>query len=89
MVNNVQAVVGAYALNQNRSVRRNESQEVIQPKDEIVISKEGQSFSSMLKKLKGEEPVRQDVVDRYAEAIKNGTYNVPSADIADKMLAWL
>ena len=87
--NNVQAVAGAYAVNQNRNMRRNEVQSAAAPRDEIVISQEGQSFSSMLKELKLEDTVRPDVVDSYKQAIQNGEYSVPAADIAGKMLAWL
>lgn len=87
--NNVQAVAGAYAVNQNRNVRRSEPQSAVTPRDEIVISREGQSFSSMLKEIKGEDTVRQDKVDYYTQAIRSGQYNVSASDIAGKMLAWL
>jgi flagellar biosynthesis anti-sigma factor FlgM len=79
-------VAGTYALNQNRNVRRSAEPGATSFRDELVISKEAQDFGSMLKKLKAMDDVRPEKVDFYTKAIQSGRYNVPSADIADKML---
>ena len=86
--NNVQAIAGAYAVNQNRGARTGSAQGAAQFKDQVAISKEGQSFSSMLKELRGDDEIRQDKVDFYAEAIRNGSYSVSGRDIAEKIIAW-
>ena len=45
-------------------------------------SKEAQSFSAMLKKLKGTSEVRQDKVSEFQEKISSGQYSVPAENIA-------
>jgi anti-sigma28 factor (negative regulator of flagellin synthesis) len=41
----------------------------------------------MLQELKGMGEVRQDKVDFYTSAIESGNYDVPSANIASRMLS--
>ena len=56
-------------------------------KDEIVLSKEAQDFSSTLQQLKNaSDTVRIDKVEYYTSQIAAGTYAVQSGDIAGKML---
>ena len=85
--NNIQAIAGAYQVNSTGSLKRKAApEEKSVAKDEVQLSSEAQSFSSMLQKLKGMDDVRQDKVDFYTKAIENGEYDVPAANIASKML---
>ena len=45
-------------------------------------SKEAQTFSAMLNKLKGASEVRQDKVSEFQEKISSGQYFVPAENIA-------
>ncbi|MBR2216116.1 MAG: flagellar biosynthesis anti-sigma factor FlgM [Selenomonadaceae bacterium] len=85
----IQAIAGAYSLNTTSSARRSYAspQVTAEAKDELHISKEAKSFSSMLRELRDMDDVREDKVAAYSAAIANGTYNVPSRDIAAKMLS--
>ena len=85
--NNVQAIAGAYAMNQSAGARR--SMGVEQPRevrDEVNISTQGQSFSAMMKELKETSDVRMDKVAFFKNAIAGGSYNVSGDAIAEKML---
>lgn len=57
-----------------------------QKSDAFTPSKEAQSFSEMLNKLKGTSEVRQDRVNELQQQIASGQYNVSSADIAASLL---
>lgn len=45
-------------------------------------SKEAQTFSAMLNKLKGASEVRQDKVSEFQQKISSGQYFVPAENIA-------
>ena len=49
-------------------------------------SKEAQSFSAMLKKLKATPEVREDKVSEFQQKISSGQYSVPSENIALSLL---
>ncbi len=83
---NVQAVAGAYSVSSSGSVRRSADVQAIQKKDEVLLSNEGQSFSSMLQKLQSMDDVRGNKVQELSAKVANGSYQVPSENIAASLL---
>lgn len=89
IVNNVNPMANLYSSNALASSRyanaaigaRN-----IQKRDELSLSREAQSFSEILKKLRGESEVRQDKVAEFEQKISSGTYHVASENIAASLL---
>lgn len=57
-----------------------------QRSDEFTPSKEAQSFSAMLKKLKGTSEVREDRVSELQQKISSGQYSVSAENIALSLL---
>ena len=58
----------------------------VQKSAAFTLSKEAQSFSEMLNKLKGTSEVREDKVSRLQEQISSGQYFVSAQDIAASLL---
>ena len=58
-----------------------------QKSDSFTPSKEAQSFSEMLSKLKNSSEVREDKVAELQQRISSGQYSVPASDIALSLLA--
>ena len=58
-----------------------------QKSDAFMPSKEAQSFSDLLNKLKGVSDVREDKVNRLQEQISSGQYFVSAQDLATSLLA--
>ena len=83
---NVQAVAGAYSVSSSGSVKRAASVQAMQKSDEVHLSSEGQSFSSMLQKLQSMDDVRGSRVQDLSAQMANGSYNVPSENIAASLL---
>ena len=83
---NVQAVAGAYSVSSSGSVRRSAELQAIQKKDEVLLSNEGQSFSSMLQKLQSMDDVRGNKVQELSAKVANGSYHVPNENIAASLL---
>ena len=83
---NVQAVAGAYSVSSSGSVKRAASVQAMQKSDEVHLSSEGQSFSSMLQKLQSMDDVRGSRVQDLSAKMANGSYNVPSENIAASLL---
>ena len=89
IVNNLNSMANIYSSNAVVSTRyanaavgtRN-----IQKRDEISLSKEAQSFSEILKKLRNESEVRQDKVAELQQKIESGNYHVASENIAASLL---
>ena len=59
----------------------------VQKSDAFTPSKEAQSFSEMLNKLKGVSDVREDKVNELQAKIASGQYFVSAQDIATSILA--
>ena len=57
-----------------------------QKSDAFTPSKEAQSFSEMLNKLKGVSEVREDKVNELQQKISSGQYFVSAQDIAASLL---
>ena len=83
---NVQAVAGAYSVSSTGSVRRAASVREVEKADEVVLSHEGQSFSSMLQKLQNMDEVRGEKVQSLGAKIADGSYNVSNENIAARLL---
>jgi negative regulator of flagellin synthesis FlgM len=60
--------------------------QAIQKKDEVLLSDEGQSFSSMLQKLQNMDDVRGNKVQELSAKVANGSYHVPNENIAASLL---
>ena len=73
------------ATNQSNDASRNKK--VKSFKDEMIISKEAQTFKDMLKKLQGESEIRQEKVDEYSRRIEEGSYDIESENIAASIIA--
>ena len=58
-----------------------------QKSDSFMPSKEAQSFSELLNKLKGVSEVREDKVNQIQEKISSGQYFVSAQDLAASLLA--
>lgn len=58
----------------------------VQRSDAFTPSKEAQSFSEMLKKLKQESEVREDRVNELQQRIASGQYSVSADNIALSLL---
>ena len=83
----VQAVAGAYQSQGLRKSPAKETQvEAASKAGEVVLSREAQSFSGMLRELHTMEGVREDKVNYYREAIAAGTYDVAGSNIAASMM---
>ena len=83
---NVQAVAGAYSVSSAGSVKRTGNVRETAKSDEVLLSHEGQSFSSMRQKLQNMDEVRGEKVQALSEKFANGSYNVPSENIAASLL---
>ena len=83
---NVQAVAGAYSVSSSGGVKRAASVQAMQKSDEVHLSSEGQSFSSMLQKLQNMDEVRGEKVQDIRGKFADGSYNVPSENIAASLL---
>lgn len=89
VINNViQGINSIYAASNNvkRTVQSAENK-TTEARDEIQLSSEAQSFSSILSKVQANQgQVRKDKVAYYESLISSGNYHVDSKAIADKML---
>ena len=83
---NVQAVAGAYSVSSSGSVKRAASVRDVEKSDEVLLSREGQSFSSMLKKLQEMDEVRGEKVQTLSQKMADGSYNVSGENIAASLL---
>ncbi len=87
--NNVQAIAGAYAVQQNRAAAPRRTESVSQA-SEVVFSKQGQNFAALLQKLKknaDRDQVRPDRVESLESLVSAGAYDVSNENIAASMLA--
>lgn len=58
----------------------------VQKSEAFTLSKEAQSFSEMLKKLKGTSEVRADKVSEMQQKISAGEYSVSAENLALSLL---
>lgn len=84
---NVQAVAGAYSVSSAGGARRTAGVREVEKSDEVLLSHEGQSFSSMLKKLQAMDDVRGEKVQDLSAKIAGGSYDVSSENIAARLLS--
>ncbi len=90
-INKVDGVSGVYK-NQKVESRKGvpESTQTRGKKDELQISREAMDFQLVMKAAKAAKEipdVREEVVAPIKEKLDNGTYEVDSKGIADKLLA--
>ena len=83
---NVQAVAGAYSVSSAGGVKRAASAREVEKSDEVLLSHEGQSFSSMLQKLQSMDDVREDKVKDLSARLNAGSYEVSSENLAASLL---
>ncbi len=87
--NNIQAIASTYAANNVKRVGKVDGHDRVEAgRDEILLSTEAKSFSSLLQELKkGTAAVRQDKVDALEQQISAGTYDVEGSNVAARMLS--
>jgi len=81
---NVPGVLNAY--NQKKAHASSKMQNVEAKKDEMQVSGEAQIMSKILQTAKNAPEIREEKVSEIRNAIKQGTYNVSTEDVAEKML---
>ena len=89
IVNNVNSMANIYSSNamiSSRYANAATSARNIQKRDELSLSREAQSFSEILKKLRNEPEVRQDKVAEFEQKISSGNYFIESENIASSLL---
>ena len=89
IVNNVNSMANVYTSNaivSSRYANAAIGARNIQKRDQLSLSNEAQSFSEILKKLRGESEVRQDKIAEFEQKISSGTYHVSSENIAASLL---
>ena len=89
IVNNVNPMANIYSSNavvSSRYANATAASRNIQKRDQLSLSNEAQSFSEILKKLRGESDVRQDKVAEFEQKISSGNYHVESENIAASLL---
>lgn len=59
----------------------------VNSKDEVDLSSQAKDFATIKKMLAKETDVREELVQDIKQRIDNGTYNVSSKDVADKILS--
>ena len=57
-------------------------------KDEFVLSTQAKQFSQYLSELNQKSAIRQDKIDKIAQQIDSGQYNIDSLSVAEKMLSY-
>jgi len=81
---NVPGVLKAY--NQKRIPAASKTHSIEGKKDEMQVSNEAQVMSRILQTAKNAPDIREEKVNELKNAIKQGTYNVSTQDVAEKML---
>lgn len=90
---NVNKIGGVNGIYKNQKVEtKKEVQEVSQTKgkkDEVQISKEAMDFQLVMKAAKAAQnipDIREEVIAPIKEKLDNGTYEIDSKSIAEKLL---
>ncbi len=89
IVNNVNPMANIYSSNavvSSRYANAAAASRNIQKRDQLSLSNEAQSFSEILKKLRGESDVRQDKVAEFEQKVSSGNYYIESENIAASLL---
>lgn len=83
-VNRINQVRETYQGNARRPITKTDKSR--SGRDEVTISSEARFYDYANKAAQSQPDIREDVVNGITKRIENGTYNVPSADVAKKML---
>lgn len=75
--------VGIYRKNRNGV---HAPQNKTTDKDALVLSKDGQIFTDALNAVKAMPETRDAKINEIKSSIKNGSYNVSSSEIADRII---
>lgn len=82
----VQSIIKNYGATGGRRVRSSEAVSAPARQDKLELSPQAQEMQAVRQKINSIPDVRKDRVDELKSQIKNGTYQVPSQDVAEKML---
>lgn len=63
-----------------------EKKGAVQPKDEVILSSNGQEFSHILQAIRNLPDVREDKVKDLSAQLDAGSYSVRARDIAEKIM---
>ncbi len=89
IVNNLNSMANVYTTSAvGAAARYNNVGRKVQKNDELSLSKEAQTFSEILKKLRGESEVRQGKVRDLEQQVASGNYKIPAEDIALSLLTY-
>ena len=84
---NVQSIMKLYG--EQKSVKKTETKDLkTDKKDEFVLSTQAKQFSQYLSELNQKSAIRQDKIDKIAQQIDSGQYNIDSLSVAEKMLSY-
>ena len=86
IVNNVNSTAKYYSVGSSRYTNGATAVRGVQRGDAFTPSKEAQTFSEMLQKLKNESEVREDKVNELQQRIASGQYSVSAENIALSLL---
>lgn len=59
----------------------------VKSKDQVVFSENAKDFTTIYQKLSDVPEVRQDKVDQIKKSMEEGSYNVSSREVAQKILS--
>lgn len=85
----VQGVLGAYSRQQAQRIRAQEARAAApaeRPTDAMELSAEAQEVASVKQRLAELPEVREQRVADLAARVNSGTYRVPAADVARRIL---
>jgi len=83
-IHNIPGILKAY--NQKKTQPTSKTHGVEGKRDEMQVSNEAQVMSKILQTAKNAPEIREEKVNQLKNAIKQGTYNVSTEDLAEKML---
>lgn len=82
-ISNISQISNIY---QKNSKIKSNSKNLSSSKDDLTLSSQALDYKKAFSSIKKLPDIRQDKVDLISEKIKNGTYNIPIEQVAEKML---
>lgn len=83
----IDAINRIYNVYEKQQAAVPKMEEKVKGKDEVDLSNQAKDFAIIKKMLTEETDVREDLVQDIKRRMENGTYNVSSKDVADKILS--
>ena len=83
----VQNILKSYGVTGSRKLRYSEPVNPAMRQDRLELSPEAKHLTAIRQQVAATPDVRADLVNKLKTQIKNGTYQVDSSEVAQKMLA--